>query len=152
GVRAHRAGRASPRSRGGGPRDGRVPARARPRPGAHRSARRNAMIDAATIAKLRFLVVEDQGFQRWVAANVLTGLGAKGVICAPDGREALEFLVRADPPVDIVVSDLDMPEMDGMELIRHMGQTGRPISLILLSALERSLVASVEQMAAVYGV
>ena len=110
------------------------------------------MIDAATIAKLRFLVVEDQGFQRWVAANVLTGLGAKDIICAPDGREALEFLARADPPVDIVVSDLDMPEMDGMELIRHMGESGRPISLILLSALERSLVASVEQMAAVYGV
>jgi EAL domain-containing protein (putative c-di-GMP-specific phosphodiesterase class I) len=42
--------------------------------------------------------------------------------------------------------------MDGMELIRHMGETGRPISLIVMSALERSLVASVEQMARVYGV
>jgi EAL domain-containing protein (putative c-di-GMP-specific phosphodiesterase class I)/FixJ family two-component response regulator len=104
------------------------------------------------IGRLRFLVVEDQGFQRWVAANVLAGLGAKHVICASDGREALDFLARADPAIDIVVSDLDMPEMDGMELIRHMGQTGRPISLILMSALERSLVASVEQMARAYGV
>ena len=75
------------------------------------------------IKALRFLVVEDQGFQRWVAASVLAGLGAKDVICAADGREALEFLSRADPPVDIVVSDLDMPQMDGMELIRHMGET-----------------------------
>jgi len=104
------------------------------------------------IKALRFLVVEDQGFQRWVAASVLAGLGAKDVICAADGREALEFLSRADPPVDIVVSDLDMPQMDGMELIRHMGETGRAISLIVMSALERSLVASVEQMARAYGV
>lgn len=104
------------------------------------------------IRTLNFLVVEDQGFQRWVAANVLAGLGAKQVICAADGREALEFLARADPAIDIVISDLDMPEMDGMELIRHMGESGRPISLILMSALERSLVASVEQMARAYGV
>ena len=110
------------------------------------------MIDAASISRIRFLVVEDQGFQRWVAANVLTGLGAREVVCASDGREALEYLSRADPPMDIVVSDLDMPGMDGMELIRHMAQTGRPISLIVVSALDRSLVASVEQMARAYGV
>jgi hypothetical protein len=38
------------------------------------------------IAELRFLVVEDQGFQLWVVRNLLEGLGAKYVFAAADGR------------------------------------------------------------------
>ena len=50
-------------------------------------------------------------------------------------------------PVDIVVSDLDMPGMDGMEFIRHLVNECRDASLIIVSSMERSLIASVEGMA-----
>ena len=104
------------------------------------------------IAELRFLVVEDHGFQRWVMGNLLEGMGAKCVFSAADGAAALEVLASLDPPPDVVVSDLDMPGMDGMEFIRHIGDMGHPVSLILVSSLERSLIASVESMARAYGV
>ena len=104
------------------------------------------------MAELRFLVVEDHGFQRWMMGNLLEVMGAKHVLCAADGAAALEVLGSLDPPPDIVVSDLDMPGMDGMELIRHLGDVGHPVSLILVSSLERSLIASVESMARAYGV
>src|SRR5258708_35269815 len=104
------------------------------------------------MAELRFLVVEDHGFQRWMMGNLLEVMGAKHVLCAADGAAALEVLGSLDPPPDIVVSDLDMPGMDGMELIRHLGDVGHPVSLILVSSLERSLIASVEPMAPAYGV
>ena len=104
------------------------------------------------IEGLRFLVVEDHGFQRWVMGHLLEGMGAKYVFSAGDGRAALEVLADLDPPVDIIVSDLDMPGMDGMEFIRHVGELGHPVSLILSSSLERALIATVETMARAYGV
>jgi EAL domain-containing protein (putative c-di-GMP-specific phosphodiesterase class I)/CheY-like chemotaxis protein len=103
------------------------------------------------ITELRFLVVEDHGFQRWVLGNLLATLGARHVFAAPDGQAALEIYRNIDPPIDIIVSDLDMPGMDGMEFIRHVGEVGQPISLILVSGLDRSLISSVETMARAYG-
>ena len=110
------------------------------------------MTDTPGIAGLRFLVVEDHDFQRWAMGNILETLGAKYVFSAGDGRAALEILRGLDDPIDIVISDLDMPGMDGMELIRHLGESGGKPSLILASSLDRALVASVETMARVYGV
>jgi EAL domain-containing protein (putative c-di-GMP-specific phosphodiesterase class I)/ActR/RegA family two-component response regulator len=104
------------------------------------------------IAQLRFLVVEDQGFQRWLTANLLRELGAKSVYSASDGVAALEILQGADPPVDVVVSDLDMPGMDGMELIRHIAEQANPAALIVVSSMDASLIASVGTMARAYGV
>jgi EAL domain-containing protein (putative c-di-GMP-specific phosphodiesterase class I)/FixJ family two-component response regulator len=101
---------------------------------------------------LRFLVVEDHGFQRWAMGNLLAGLGAKDVLSASDGQAALEIIDDADEPFDIIVSDLDMPGMDGMEFIRRLGQLKLRACVIVASALDRSLVASVEVMAREYGV
>ncbi|MEO8103914.1 MAG: EAL domain-containing response regulator [Betaproteobacteria bacterium] len=104
------------------------------------------------IADLRFLVVEDHGFQRWAVRKALEDLGARVVLEAADGRAALEILQNSPEPVDIIVSDLDMPGMDGMELIRHIGEVGRPVSIILASALDRALIGSVETMTSAYGI
>jgi EAL domain-containing protein (putative c-di-GMP-specific phosphodiesterase class I)/CheY-like chemotaxis protein len=104
------------------------------------------------MASLRFLVVEDHSFQRWVLGHLLEGMGAKHVYTASDGKAALELLGEVDPPIDVVVSDLDMPGMDGMEFIRHVGEAKNPITLIVASALDRSLVSTVEAMTKAYGV
>jgi len=107
--------------------------------------------DPGRIAELRFLVVEDQGFQRWAIGSMLNSLGAKYVFHADDGHAALEIFRSLDKPIDVIVSDLDMPGMDGMELMRHLAEAGAPVSVILASALDRSVVASVELMAQAYG-
>jgi EAL domain-containing protein (putative c-di-GMP-specific phosphodiesterase class I) len=104
------------------------------------------------IADLRFVVVEDQGFQRWLAGNLLRELGAEFILPAEDGNAALELLVAPDPPIDVVVCDLNMPGMDGMELIRHMGQMRHPASLIVVSAVDKSILGMVELMSREYGV
>jgi EAL domain-containing protein (putative c-di-GMP-specific phosphodiesterase class I) len=104
------------------------------------------------IDELRFLVVEDHGFQRWAMENLLAGLGAKRVMAAPDGQSALDIIEDTDEPIDIIVSDLDMPGMDGMEFIRHVGERHLPASVILASRLDASLIATVETMAKEYGV
>ncbi|HYJ17610.1 MAG TPA: EAL domain-containing response regulator [Burkholderiales bacterium] len=97
-------------------------------------------------------MAEDHDFQRKTLVRMLRGLGAKTVLEAANGKLALELFRSLAQPVDIIVCDLDMPEMDGMEFIRHLGEAGVLVSLILSSALDRSLIASVETMTRAYGI
>lgn len=104
------------------------------------------------LSRLNFLVVEDHEFQRRTMVNLLTKLGAHDVHAAADGRAALQIVRDTRRTIDIVVCDLDMPGMDGMEFIRHLGEAGAGVSLILVSALERKLIASIATMTEAYGV
>jgi EAL domain-containing protein (putative c-di-GMP-specific phosphodiesterase class I) len=97
------------------------------------------------------LVVEDDDFQRRTVARMLRSLGAREVQEVGDGKQALASIQGA-VPADLVVCDLDMPEMDGMELIRHLGQANSAISVIVASAQGASLLNSVNKMARAYGV
>jgi len=104
------------------------------------------------IANLHFLVAEDHDFQRRTLVKMLAGMGAKEVHESPDGYAALKIIHDPMASVDIVISDLDMPGMDGMEFIRHLGEAGRRVSVILASSLERKLLASVATMTEAYGI
>ena len=83
---------------------------------------------------------------------MLQNLGARAIFSAQDGLEALEVLRHIDPPIDVIVTDLNMPGMDGIEFIRHAGDMGIGAAFILASEQERALVASVARMASAYGV
>jgi EAL domain-containing protein (putative c-di-GMP-specific phosphodiesterase class I)/CheY-like chemotaxis protein len=104
------------------------------------------------IADMKFLVAEDDDFQRRWLAIMLANLGVKNIIEATDGIAALKILQDRNTPIDISVIDLKMPGMDGIELIRHIAKENHPGSIILVSALDRSLLFSVETMSKAYGV
>ena len=104
------------------------------------------------ITELHFLVAEDHDFQRKTLVRMLTGLGAKHVSEAADGKAALDIFTDLAQPIDIIISDLDMPGMDGMAFMRHLGELGVPVSVILSSALDSSLISSVETMTKAYGI
>src|SRR5687767_13449664 len=116
---------------------------------ADRQSRRNTHMQQITLS---FLIVEDQEFQRNMLVKMLKQMGASTVYTATDGREALEHLKKLDAPVDVIISDLDMPGMDGMEFIRHIGEEGLGTSLIVASGVERGVLTSVETMASAYGI
>ncbi|MEW6025531.1 MAG: EAL domain-containing response regulator [Pseudomonadota bacterium] len=97
------------------------------------------------------LLVEDHDFQRRILARMLTALGAKQVLEAENGRTALALLDAAQSP-GLVICDLDMPEMDGMAFIRHLGSRLPDVPVIIASALDPALLGSVAKMADAYGV
>ncbi len=65
------------------------------------------------------LLVEDNEKLREGAQQLLEALGYR-VITAADGREALERFTAADPPVDLLITDIVMPEMGGKVLLHEL--------------------------------
>lgn len=104
------------------------------------------------IADLHFLVAEDDDFQRRWLMIMLTNLGAKNIVEVPDGLAALKALQDKAQRIDISFIDLNMPGMDGMELIRHLAKENNQTSVVLASALDSSLLFSVGTMSKAYGI
>jgi two-component system cell cycle sensor histidine kinase/response regulator CckA len=78
------------------------------------------------------LLVEDEEAVRSFAARALEGRGYK-VLQAGTGAEALEVLSEHDGNVDLVVSDVVMPEMDGPTLLGKLRETRPDIKFIFIS-------------------
>ena len=104
------------------------------------------------LSELNFLAVEDHEFQRGLLLKMLARLGATHISTAADGRAALDIVKSSYPSIDIIISDLDMPGMDGLEFMRHLSEARIPVAIILASALESVLLDSVETMTRAYGV
>jgi signal transduction histidine kinase len=84
--------------------------------------------------RARVLVVDDNPDLRTYIAGLLAP--SYDVTTAVDGQEALDVVREADPVPDLVVSDVMMPRLDGVELVRALRAESRTASLpvILLSA------------------
>lgn len=80
--------------------------------------------------------MEDDDFQRRMVAGMLRSLGAKLICDACDGQQAIEIIRREhETSVDIVVCGLNMPGMDDLEFLRHLGEEHHNVAVILISAL-----------------
>ncbi len=101
---------------------------------------------------LNFLVVDDDALLRQVTKNVLRSFSAANIHEAADGAKALDIIKQKEEhPVDIILCDLNMPEMDGMEFMRHLGEERCDVSVIIVSAQDDALLGAVAKMAAAYG-
>lgn len=100
---------------------------------------------------LRALILEDHDFQRQMAVQLLGNCGCADVVEAADGAQAMEIIERADGPIDLLLCDLNMPGMDGLAFLRHIGQRQTKSSVILASALDPSIIRAAEIMAKSYG-
>jgi CheY-like chemotaxis protein len=72
---------------------------------------------------LRILLADDDAYSLTILVNVLNNIGIKNIVLAGDGREALDKLASTAEPIDIVISDIEMPGMGGFELA-HMIRRG----------------------------
>lgn len=72
-------------------------------------------------ASIRVLVVDDQLTMRALARSTLQQLGFSDIADAGDGEEGLKALVNR--PAHLVISDFNMPKMDGLGLLRAIRAT-----------------------------
>jgi YesN/AraC family two-component response regulator len=78
-----------------------------------------------------FLIVDDSATMRQLIVMTLKKMGCTSIADAPNGRVALEKL--AAQPVDIVLTDIDMPEMNGLEFIQAARAQYTNLPIIILS-------------------
>ena len=100
---------------------------------------------------LSVLVVEDHAFQREVALRLLAQVGVQNVQEAADGRSALTLLSGQSRTLDVVLVDLDLPRMDGVEFIGHIARDHLAHAVVVLTALDPSLLNTVQIMARASG-
>lgn len=97
------------------------------------------------IHELSVLVTDDSLTQRQYAQDLCRDLGIADLHGAANGVDALQTL--GEKPIDVVLIDLEMPIMDGVELIRAIAQKKLGVSVIILSAKDPILISSVGTMA-----
>jgi CheY-like chemotaxis protein len=93
------------------------------------------MIKLTNKKRERILVVDDDQPSRDVMADTLSDHGYT-VEVAADGYEALSIAARRSP--DLVLSDLSMPGIDGIELARRLHVFARDIPVVLTTGLEET--------------
>src|SRR5687768_14851914 len=93
------------------------------------------------------LVVDDSAVQRAHTVELCRDLGVPMIYEATSGAEALELLAMLVLPPELMIVDLEMPGMDGVELIQQLRARRFIVPLIVASGRETSLIQSVETMA-----
>jgi len=82
----------------------------------------------------RLLVVDDEESIRFMLRGSLSALGYQ-VDLASNGREALERVQEAEPPYDLVMLDMMMPELDGVGFLRELEKTDRRPEVLVMSGM-----------------
>lgn len=96
------------------------------------------------------VVVEDHDFQRRTVVQLLRNLGVGTVLDAPNGVEALRLL-HADSPPDIIICDIDMPGMDGVEFVGRVAERNLACAMVIASGLEANVLRAVEAIGESHG-
>lgn len=103
-------------------------------------------------APLRVLIVDDEAPARTRLRDLLGDIASRHptviVGMAANGVEALRLLEAA--PADVVLADIRMPVMDGVELARHLGRLASPPAMIFVTAYDQYAVEAFELTAVDY--
>ncbi|MDP2168723.1 MAG: SpoIIE family protein phosphatase [Thermodesulfovibrionales bacterium] len=94
---------------------------------------------AVSEGKLKLLVADDDPFVRDMLAVILEASGYS-VAVAEDGKEAFDKF-SADPGTDLIISDMNMPGMDGLELLKKVRESGFDVPVIILTGNNEISVA-----------
>lgn len=102
--------------------------------------------------KIRFLVVDDFSTMRRIVRNLLKELGYTNVEEAEDGQVALNKL--ESQPFDFVITDWNMPNMDGLTLLRKIRSSDKlkhlPVLMITAEAKKENIIAAAQAGASGY--
>jgi len=97
------------------------------------------------------LVVDDDDFQLDLMASQLANLGFADVLLAADGQQALAQFDLHRTRVKLIISDLSMPDMDGLVMMRHLASRGFGGGVILLSGMHDDILSRAGGLAQAHG-
>lgn len=99
---------------------------------------------------LQILMLDDDAFMLELLGQLLTGLGYEQLVYHTNGFEALEAINKPDAMPDVILLDINMPDMDGVEFVRHLGERQFAGHLILVSGEDELMLRATERLARFY--
>ncbi len=101
---------------------------------------------------MKILVVDDFATMRKIIKNILGQLGFKNIIEADDGTTAWEILQKE--PVDLIISDWNMPKMNGLELLKKVRADERlkdtPFLMVTAEAQKENIIEAAKHRVSQY--
>ncbi len=98
---------------------------------------------------MRILIADDEPLARRRLRDLLGDIGAQDIVGeAQDGREACELASTLSP--DVVILDIAMPVLDGLEAARHLAGLPTPPAVILCTAFDEHALAAFDAHAVDY--
>jgi len=95
---------------------------------------------------MKILIVDDFATMRKILRNILKELGYTDLLEAEDGQAALEILRREK--VDLVISDWNMPNMDGLSLLKAIRSDealkDTPVLMVTAEAQKQNVLEAVK--------
>ncbi len=96
--------------------------------------------------EITILAVDDEPFMLKLLALTLANLGYTSVKTYDSALKVLRAIDVADAPPDLILMDLNMPEMDGIEFMRGLVKRDYPGSLILVSGEDERVLQAAEKL------
>jgi EAL domain-containing protein (putative c-di-GMP-specific phosphodiesterase class I)/DNA-binding NarL/FixJ family response regulator len=95
---------------------------------------------------LKVLILDDEPFMRMLLSEMLSNLGLTQTTAYENGTEALAYINSPDNAVDLILLDINMPGMDGIEFVRHLANCSYHGSLILISGEDERMLQTAEKL------
>ncbi len=101
----------------------------------------------ADSAHYNYLVMDDDTFTSALVASMLRKMGAASVAVAENGSVALGHIEASGQMPDIIISDLNMPQLDGVAFLRHLAEKQFAGGIVLISGTDKRILKAVVTLA-----
>lgn len=98
------------------------------------------------LSAIKILILDDDPFILKILARMLEKQGVVHISCCEKGEDALVLIDDADHRPDLILLDLNMPGMDGIEFVRHLVGRRYVGSLILVSGEDERMLRTTEKL------
>jgi two-component system, chemotaxis family, chemotaxis protein CheY len=95
---------------------------------------------------MRILIVDDSSTMRRIIINTLNKIGFRDIVEASNGREGIDRLSSGD--IEMIITDWNMPEMSGIDFIRHVRREPElsklPVLMVTTNAAKDDIVEALQ--------
>ena len=99
---------------------------------------------------ISILILDDEPFMHKLLGRMLANLGFASISACDNGHAALELIDSTSDSPNLILLDLNMPEMDGIEFVRRLVERCYSGSLILISGEDERMQQAAEKLASAH--